>query len=182
MEVQRGGGHCEGLTGPCTLHSYYPFRQLLIWFLWFPTQPCYFLGPKVLEQSTGRLLVLFYWHPGVLPSQESTLVNCYPTHQPYMPHTYRTPRSQEVLISISSIKDTQQLRTLQKYIIIFVQIVNQHNEYKVFVAQQHCLASFWRQTNTKISPDLGTLVTNPLIFLIAREGLLHTPKLLISQN
>ena len=26
-----------------------------------------------------------------------------------------------------------------------------------FVASQHCLASFWRQTNIKISPDLVTL-------------------------
>ena len=29
----------------------------------------------------------------------------------------------------------------------------------IFVASQHCLASFWRQTNIKISWDLGKMVT-----------------------
>ena len=39
--------------------------------------------------------------------------------------------------------------------------IDQYNEYTSPVASQHCLASFWRQTNIKISPDLATwLQTN----------------------
>ena len=50
--------------------------------------------------------------------------------------------------------------------ILTVQFVDQHNEGNRFVTSQHCLASFWAQTNIKISRDLTPwLQTNPIISL-----------------
>ena len=71
------------------------------------------------------------------------------------------------------------------FVLIVVVVADDMSTREFFVASQHCLQYFWRQTNIKISRDLGALSHDynlvPLLVLLNARYCIHHGELSISQ-
>ena len=84
--------------------------------------------------------------------------------------TNRASKSRQILMFVCLQKDARQCLTPQSSTVLIVLVIDQHQlltstmrTVKLLVSQ-HCLASFWRQTNFRISLNLATwLETNTII-------------------